>query len=69
MPEPIWQQTFASFGASVKDLDAFSAVMDTSDEEPAACGERRVAGYDGTAADAALEGRRLKHSRGWLRQR
>ena len=30
MTEPMWQQMFASFGASVKDLDAFFAVMDTS---------------------------------------
>jgi pimeloyl-ACP methyl ester carboxylesterase len=30
MTEPMWQQMFASFGATTKDLDAFFAVMDTS---------------------------------------
>lgn len=30
MTEPMWQQMFASFGATAKDLDAFFAVMDTS---------------------------------------
>ncbi len=30
MTEPMWQQMFASFGATARDLDAFFAVMDTS---------------------------------------
>lgn len=30
MTEAMWQQMFASFGATAKDLDAFFAVMDTS---------------------------------------
>jgi pimeloyl-ACP methyl ester carboxylesterase len=30
MTEPMWQQLFASFGATAKDLDAFFEVMDTS---------------------------------------
>ena len=30
MTEPMWQQMFASFGATAKDLDAFFAMMDSS---------------------------------------
>jgi pimeloyl-ACP methyl ester carboxylesterase len=33
MTEPMWQQMFASFGATPKDLDAFFTVMDTSTKD------------------------------------
>jgi pimeloyl-ACP methyl ester carboxylesterase len=33
MTEPMWQQMFASFGATARDLDAFFAVMDTSTKD------------------------------------
>ena len=43
MTEPMWQQMFASFGATTSDLDAFFLVMDTSTRNlPAATREESM---------------------------
>lgn len=60
MTEPMWQQMFASFGATAKDFDAFFATMDTSTRSaPAAVRAEALVMMD-LLRTRTLEARQLK---------
>ncbi len=60
MTEPMWQQMFASFGATAKDLDAFFAAMDTSTRNAPAAVRAEVLVMADLLRTRKLEDRDLK---------